>query len=120
MNTNSNEIKNMLKIAYNALDDKLGHDIKIIDIHNISVIADYFIIADGSNPNQVQALVNNVEEELSKAGYILKQKEGYTKGSWILLDYNDVVIHVFLKENREFYDLERIWRDGTEVAADTL
>ena len=103
---------NMVKIAYDALDDKLAEDIKIIDIRSISVLADYFIIADGNNKNQVQAMVDNVEEQLGRAGFEPKQIEGVRNSSWILMDYGDVIVHVFDEENRLFYDLERIWRDG--------
>ncbi len=111
---------NMVKIAYDALDDKLAEDIKIIDIRSISVLADYFIIADGNNKNQVQAMVVNVQEELFKAGYEMKQMEGYREGNWILLDFGDIIIHIFDKENRLFYDLERIWKDGKEVSIEEL
>lgn len=111
---------NMVKIAYDALDDKLAEDIKIIDIRSISVLADYFIIADGNNKNQVQAMVDNVQEELLKAGYEMKQMEGYREGNWILLDFGDIIIHIFDKENRLFYDLERIWKDGKEVSIEEL
>lgn len=111
---------NMVKIAYDALDDKLAEDIKIIDIRSISVLADYFIIADGNNKNQVQAMVDNVQEELFKAGYKMKQMEGYREGNWILLDFGDIIIHIFDKENRLFYDLERIWKDGKEVSIEEL
>ena len=109
---------NMVKIAYDALDDKLAEDIKIIDIRSISVLADYFIIADGNNKNQVQAMVDNVQEELF--GYEMKQMEGYREGNWILLDFGDIIIHIFDKENRLFYDLERIWKDGKEVSIEEL
>ena len=111
---------NMVKIAYDALDDKLAEDIKIIDIRSISVLADYFIIADGNNKNQVQAMVDYVQEELFKAGYEMKQMEGYREGNWILLDFGDIIIHIFDKENRLFYDLERIWKDGKEVSIEEL
>lgn len=111
---------NMVKIAYQALDDKLAEDIKVIDIRGISVVADYFMIANGTNKNQVQAIVDNVQEELEKAGYSMKQMEGYRAGSWVLLDFNDIIIHIFDKENRLFYDLERIWKDGVEVDTDEL
>lgn len=104
--------KEMVKLAYQALSDKKGEDIKIIDIQSVSVLADYFIIADGSNPNQVQAMADNVEETLTKAGCERKQVEGYQNGNWILMDYKDVIVHIFCKEDRLFYDLERIWRDG--------
>ncbi len=112
--------KLMAKIAYNALDDRKGEDIKIIDISNVSVLADYFIIANGSNANQVNAMVENVEQELAKAGFEAKQREGYGLGNWVLLDFGSIIVHVFDKENRLFYDLERIWRDGKIVEADKL
>lgn len=102
----------MAKLACRALDEKKGKDIKVIDIHEVSVIADYFVIASASNQNQVQAMVDNVEEMLTKAGYEPKQIEGTRNSSWILMDYGDLIIHVFDEENRLFYDLERIWRDG--------
>ena len=112
--------KEMVKIAYEALSDKKGQDIKIIDIQSVSVLADYFIIADGSNPNQVQAMADNVEECLGRAGFQPKQIEGYQEANWILLDYGDVVVHLFDKENRRFYDLERIWMDGKLTSAEDL
>lgn len=110
--------REMARIAWNALNDKKGEDIKIIDITGISVLADYFIIANGTSDSQVNALVDNVEEELHKAGYSLKQREGQASGSWVLLDFGDIIVHVFDKENRLFYDLERIWKDGkvTDIA----
>lgn len=110
----------MVKIAYKALDDKLAEGVKVIDIRGISVVADYFIIADGTNKNQVQAMVDNVQEELFKAGYEMKQMEGYRQGNWVLLDFSDIIIHIFDKENRLFYDLERIWRDGKEISLEEL
>ena len=112
--------KLMAKLAYNALDDKKGEDIKVIDISNVSVLADYFIIANGSNASQVNALVDNVEEELAKAGFDAKQREGYGLGNWVLLDFGSIIVHVFDKENRLFYDLERIWRDGKYVNVEEL
>lgn len=112
--------KQMVKLAYKALDDKKGEDIKVIDISNVSVLADYFIIANGSNDNQVNALVDSVEEELHKKGFDVKQREGYGLGSWVLLDFGDIIVHVFDKENRLFYDLERIWRDGKSVDVSAL
>lgn len=114
------QAKKMVKIAYQALDEKKGEDIKIINLEGISVLADYFIIANGTNSSQVQALVDNVEEELHKAGYSLKQREGYSNGNWVLLDFGDIIVHIFDRENRLFYDLERIWRDGKEIAFNEL
>ena len=112
--------KLMAKLAYKALDDKKGEDIKVIDISEISVLADYFIIANGSNDSQVRALVENVEDELSKEGFEVKQREGYGLGNWVLLDFGSIRVHVFDKENRLFYDLERIWRDGKAVDVENL
>lgn len=112
--------KELAKIAYNALDDKKGHDIRIIDINEVSSMGDYFIIADGSNKNQVQALCDNVEEFMHKAGAKLKNREGYSNGGWILLDYYDIIVHIFVEEERSFYDLEHIWRDGKIVSIGEL
>ena len=108
------------KLAFEDLDKCTKTILKIIDIRSISVLADYFIIADGNNKNQVQAMVDNVQEELFKAGYEMKQMEGYREGNWILLDFGDIIIHIFDKENRLFYDLERIWKDGKEVSIEEL
>ena len=110
-----NREKEMTKIALKALDDKMAMDVKVIDINQVSVLADYFIIASGSNQNQVQAMVDNVDEMMTKAGYEPKQIEGTKNSSWILMDYSDLIIHVFDEENRLFYDLERIWRDGKVI-----
>lgn len=112
--------KEMTKLAINALEDKKAEDIRIIDISKVSVLADYFIIASGSNRSQVQALSDNVEETLAKEGHFVKQVEGYDSANWILLDFGDVIVHVFDNENRLFYDLERIWRDGKIVDKDDL
>ena len=117
MTAETNEL-NMLHLACKAVDEKKAHDIKVIDIHEVSVIADFFLIASGSNQNQVQAMADNVEETLAKAGYEPKQIEGTRNSSWILMDYGDVIVHVFDEENRLFYDLERIWRDGKVLEMD--
>ena len=119
MSTVSTE-KMMAQIACKAIDDKKGQDIKVIDIHNVSVIADYFVIASGTNSNQVQAIVDNVEEQLGRAGFEAKQIEGNRNSSWILMDYGDVIVHVFDEENRLFYDLERIWRNGKVLEMDAF
>ena len=112
--------KQMVKTTVEALKEKKGYDIKVIDISEISILADYFIIANGNNTNQVQAMVDNVEEQMYKAGFSDPKVEGYNNASWILLDYNDIVIHVFDDESRSFYNLERLWKDGKEVDIDNL
>ena len=112
--------RKMASLAYRALEEKKADDIKILDIENVSTLADYFIIASGKNHNQVQAMADAVDEALGKAGYLPKQTEGYRNANWILQDYGDIVIHIFDTENRLFYDLERIWRDGTATSIEEL
>lgn len=106
--------KDMLKVIIDALQDKKAEDIRVIDISNVSVIA------SGSNTNQIQAMVDNVEEEMFKAGFDDPKVEGYNTASWILLDYKDVIVHVFSEDDRAFYNIERIWRDGKEVDINSL
>lgn len=110
----------MAKLAIEALEDKKAGNITVLDIQEISTIADYFIIADGNNRNQIQAMIDNVEEFLLKENYKPLQIEGYDTANWILMDYGNILIHVFDAENRLFYDLERIWRDGKEISKEEL
>lgn len=105
----------MIKLAYNAADDKKGENIKVLDIHGVSVIADYFLIVSGNSLNQVNAIRDNIEEVLGRAGYFTKRVEGNQHSGWILMDYGDIVVHVFTNEDRLFYDLERIWKDAKVV-----
>lgn len=107
--------REMAKLAIEGLEDKKAEDIKVIDISEVSVMADYFIIASGSNKSQVQALADNVEEEMLKLDIHSRQVEGYPSGNWILMDYGDFIVHVFNQDDRLFYDLERIWKDGKLV-----
>lgn len=115
-----NKVKEMAVLAVNALEDKKAEDICVIDISEISVLADYFIIAGGNNISQIQALSDAVDEKLGKAGFPLKQIEGYNNANWILLDFGDIIVHIFDRENRLFYDLERIWSDGKKVDLEEL
>ncbi len=110
-----NEQKVMAKTAYLALDEKKGEDICLIDISSISVMADYFVLASGMSTPQIQAMVDNVQEKMGKAGFSLKRLEGNKSSSWVLMDYGDVVVHVFHQDDRLFYDLERIWSDGRQI-----
>ena len=114
------EPREMADIAVKALEEKKAIDIKIIDISHISTLADYFIIASGSNRSQVQAMADAVDEALDKMGVHARSTEGYQNANWILLDYGDIVVHLFDEENRLFYDLERIWRDGRVISPETL
>lgn len=114
------ESKEIVKLAIEAMEEKKAEEIKLIDIADISSIGDYFLITNGSNINQVQTITDAVEEKLGRAGVQLKSMEGKKQGGWILLDYGDVIIHIFDRENRLFYDLERIWKDGKEIPVSGL
>lgn len=115
-----NESNELVRLAVKSLEDKQAADIKIIDISEISIFADYFVIATGNNRNQIQAIVNHLEETISKAGYPIRQIEGYASANWILMDCQDVIIHIFDPPNRSFYNLERIWSDGKERKPESL
>lgn len=108
------------KIAYEALEEKKAEDIKIISISKISPIADYFIIANGTNSLQVDAMVDEVRDKMAEAGFETKRVEGVNASGWVLMDYGDVVVHVFSREDRLFYDLERIWMDGKKINKEDL
>ena len=112
--------KEMARIAYDALDEKLGKDIRIIKIDEISVIADYLIIANGNNSPQITSMLDNVELKMHENGIESKRIEGNKNSTWILMDYRDVIVHIFSPEDRLFYDLERIWRDGRTVEREEL
>ena len=112
--------KELVTIAVRALEDKKAEDIKIIDISHISTIADYFIIASGTNKSQIQSMTDNVAEKLGRAGHPEKHIEGYQNANWILMDFRDIIVHIFDKENLLFYDLERIWRDGILIDKESL
>lgn len=115
-----NTSKKMAEIAAAALDEKMALDMNIIDISQVSTVADYFLVASGRNPNQVQAIADNVLERMGRAGYEPRQVEGYRTARWILLDFQDVVVHVFHEEDRDFYNIERVWRDGKFLDTDEI
>lgn len=108
----------ILKLGVKALDSKKAQDIKIIKVKDITVLANYFVIAGGTSSTQVKALADEVDYKLSEAGVQPKSIEGRQTASWIALDYIDVIFHVFNTETRQFYDLERLWQDGEEIDAE--
>lgn len=118
--THEEQAKQMALAACHALEEKKASDIRILDISGVTVLADYFLIASGSNRNQIQAMVDEVEEELAGIGFRPRQIEGYQTANWVLLDYGDIIVHIFDEENRLFYDLERIWRDGSVITPEEL
>ena len=103
------------KVAVAALEDRKAEDVRVIDIREVSTVADYFILATGSNQNQIQAMRDACDEALYRAGMTVRQVEGNSNSTWILMDYGDIIVHIFSREDRLFYDLERIWSDGKEV-----
>ena len=106
-------MESLLTLIRDALSDKKGENIRIIDISEISVMSDYFVIASGNNANQIQAMADNVTDVMAQNyEYNHKAIEGYDNANWVLLDYGDIVIHIFDKESREFYDLDHIWKGG--------
>ena len=109
------EPKDYAKLAVKALEEKKASDIRVIDIAQVSSLGDYFIIATGSNTSQLQAMADAIDEAMEKNGLHARGTEGYRNAAWILLDYGDIIVHLFDEENRLFYDLERIWRDGTQI-----
>lgn len=110
------ETKEMVARIYDALDDKKAADIQIIDITEISGFADYFIVASASNQSQLVAMQDAVDEAMYTNDVHVKSVEGNRNSTWILMDYEDVIVHLFSEEDRLFYNLERIWQDGKNVS----
>ena len=110
----------LVKKIVEALEDKKAEDITVLDIGEVSSIADYFIIANGNNANQLTAMEDAVDEAMYTTGVHQKQVEGTGNSTWILMDYQDIIVHLFSKEDRQFYDLDRIWRDGKVVDVHSL
>ncbi len=104
-----------IEVAVKALDSKRAENIRVIGIRDLTVIADYFIIANGTSTTQTKALADEVEYQLKELGKAPERTEGYQGANWIVLDYGDIVVHVFYKETRQFYNLERLWSDGESV-----
>lgn len=109
-----------LEIAVKALASKKALDIKAIKVDDLTILANYFIIASASSTTQVKALADEVEYQLSQAGVTPKNIEGEQSRTWIVLDYIDIVVHVFTEETRGFYQLEHLWADGTPVDVSDL
>lgn len=109
------ESAQLARAAALSADEKKGKDVRILDIRSISSVADYFVICTGTSTTHVRAIVDNVEEQLSRLGLTLHHMEGYQNGRWILLDFSDIVVHVMQQSEREFYNLERLWGDAPEI-----
>ena len=108
----------MANKAIELLKAKKAKDIKLLDIHEISTISDYFVIATGNSSTQVQAMSDELEEKMNLAGFEMHHKEGFRNGRWILLDFNNIIVHLFHDEERQFYNLERLWVDAKSILVD--
>ena len=106
----------MVEIIAAVLEDKKAIDTEIIDIKELTILADYFIICSGTSTRHVKALADAVEEKLEELGLFKSNKEGYNSAGWILLDYGDIVVHIFKQEERDYYNIERLWADGVMVS----
>ncbi len=114
------QIKELVKKIYACLSEKKASDIRILDIRNVTVIADYFIIATVNNAPQLSALMDSIDEVMYQNDIHAKHTEGNQNSSWVLMDYEDIIIHLFSHEDRMFYDLERIWQDGALIDPEGL
>lgn len=103
------EIKEQLEIIQNACEDKKGIDIETIYVKEKTSIADYFVIVSGNSSSQVGSIADEVEDKMAEAGILVSHKEGHRSGRWILLDYKEIIVHVFHKDEREFYELDKFW-----------
>lgn len=110
----------IVKKVVKALDKHKAQEVTVLKIDDLTVVSDYFVIAGGTSNTQVKALAGTIEEELKKDGIELLHTEGFDSASWILLDYGGVIVHLFLKDSRMFYSLERLWSDAKEISIDTL
>jgi len=112
--------QDLLKIAVKAADDKRAEDIVALNMKGISLIADYFMICHGNSDKQVQAIAQEIKEKVEENGYEVKRMEGYDSAKWVLIDLGDVVVHVFYREERSYYNLERLWGDAPLVDLRTV
>lgn len=109
------ESKELLQLAVEGADDKRGEDIVVLDVAKVSLMADYFMIVSADSKRQVQAIADNVVEFIRKAGSDVKSVEGRATGDWVLIDAGDVIVHVFQKDARAHYNLEKLWSDAPLV-----
>lgn len=112
--------KELAILAAKALDDKKAKDLQVLKTAELTTLADYFVICSGSSTTQVKALADFCEKTLKDAGEMPHHTEGHGDGGWVLLDYSSVIVHIFLPESREFYNLERLWNDASSLNLNEL
>lgn len=108
------DLNKKLAIIEKAIDDKLGYDTEVIEIRNKASFADYFVVTAGSNVSQIHAIADNIEYEMDKEGYVRKNPQSKRSSEWMLMDYGDIIVHIFDVQVRKYYDLERLWKDINE------
>ncbi|MCS8587339.1 ribosome silencing factor [Leuconostoc citreum] len=118
--TTALDVNTVLETAVKAIDGKKANNIVALDMRNVSLMADYFVIADAASNRQVQAIVTEVKDKVQAAGGEVKLIEGFQSADWVLVDLGDVIVHVFSTEQRDFYNLERLWHDASYVDLTTL
>lgn len=114
------DIDEKLSIIVKACADKKGFDIKVLDLRELTTITDYFVIVSGNSTTQVSAIADEVKDKMEEARYDILGIEGYREAKWILLDYESVIVHVFHKDDREFYNLEKVWADSKELNLENI
>ena len=112
--------KEIAEAAVKALDSKNAHDIKLLRTSDVTVLADYFVICTATSTTQIKTLADATEAALEELGESKIHREGYRSGSWVLLDFDCVVVHLFMEEARQFYNLERLWADAEEIDLSAL
>lgn len=120
MNETKEQMNEMLKTAVQAIEEKKGIDVTVLCISKVTVIADYFVIATAENDRQLEALSESVKDALGRKGFDCRSVEGFRRSGWVLFDYGDLIIHLFNRETRAFYDLERIYRDAEKIDPKSL
>jgi ribosome-associated protein len=117
----SSEIRQQVAQAVKAIESKKGEDVVILEMdRNSGAFTDYFVVCSGTNPRQIQAIVDDVQKQLADAGQRPNSVEGYTQAEWVLVDYVDFVLHVFSERARRFYDLERLWKSAKKLSPTDL
>jgi ribosome-associated protein len=112
--------QNILNLVAKALDDKKAEDIVILNMEGVSSMADQFAICHGNSDKQVQAIAKNVKDVLMENDYDIKRIEGYDEARWVLIDSGDIIVHVFHKDERNYYNLEKLWGDAPKIELDTV
>lgn len=111
---------NLVNIAVKAADAKMGKDITVLNVEELTTLTRYFVIVTGGSKSNIQAICDHIEDKMAENGAKMFNKEGYSSAEWVLLGYDDVIVHIFQNEPREFYKLEHIWKDGVKVDIEDL